>query len=162
MNAKQLEKKAKISYQKRVESCKKKHRHPDELTARAAAMSSIQTHHNVEKLHVYHCPVCSGWHLTKKGSDIDVAITEQNPFHEKSAQEEFVELIKTGPIKTLSELAASRTHNDIWIHELCLELEEKNMIYRSKVNGEQVVWKYRKHQPKVENNINQQSFLMAA
>lgn len=143
MNNKQTEKKAKESYKKRVYSCKNKHRHPDEITARASAMDAIQKYNNVESLHVYHCPVCSGWHLSKKGRDI--AITKDDPFNENlKVHKEFLKIIKTGPITTISENVSEPTKDELWLYNLCLELENKKTIYRSNMIENKVEWKYQK------------------
>ncbi len=44
-------------------SCAGKHRHPDELTARA--MGRTQTEMSGYPIFVYPCKICRGWHLTK-------------------------------------------------------------------------------------------------
>ncbi len=166
VNIKQMDKIAKESYKKRVESCKKKHRHPDEITARAAAMDSIQKHHNVDVLYVYNCPVCSGWHLTKSSKDHTIKVTEDNPFNElATAEGEFLQIIQSGPIKTFTEKNPKRGKDDAWVHELCLGLESKDLIYRSKDNELEIEWKFktkkmRKEERKAQNQT--QSFLMAA
>ena len=49
----------------RTRRCTGKHRWSDEMSARAGAMHSIEQYGQVEKLWVYRCPHCSGWHLTK-------------------------------------------------------------------------------------------------
>lgn len=59
--------------------CESKHRHPDEATARAAAMHSIERHHNVAALYVYQCAECHGWHLTRRNHGRRVRVTETNP-----------------------------------------------------------------------------------
>jgi hypothetical protein len=159
MNIHQKDKKAQESYQKRVLACKQKHRYSDEITARAAAMDSIQKYKNVEKLYVYNCPVCSGWHLTKTGKDI--AITEKNPFDEKlAAYEDFLSIIKTGPITTVSENSQNSTEQDIWLYNLCLELEEKNKIYRFKTKGDKIQWKY--NSIKTRQNKNKETVVLIA
>jgi hypothetical protein len=155
MKARQIEKRAKESYRKRVSSCLRKHRHPDEITARAAAMDAIQKYHNVEKLHVYHCPVCSGWHLSKKGDD--TAITEENPFDENiAAHEDFLSIIKTGPITTISEQVQQFTAQEIWLYNLCLELEKKDKIYRSNVRDNTIEWKYKRITSRKEEYQNKE------
>jgi hypothetical protein len=50
---------------------------PCELTARAAAMDSIERHGNVQVLGVYQCPHCGGWHLTRQVGDY--AVTSADP-----------------------------------------------------------------------------------
>lgn len=162
MKARQIEKRAKESYKKRVSSCLRKHRHPDEITARAAAMDAIQKYHNVEKLHVYHCPVCSGWHLSKKGQD--TAITEANPFDENiAAHDDFLCIIKTGPITTISSQAKQCSEQEIWIYNLCLELEAKDKIYRANVTNDNIEWKYKSiNHKKQEHQNKEKDFLMAA
>lgn len=45
--------------------CRKKRRHPDEITARAAAQCAIQVFGNVTELYIYRCKECRGWHLTR-------------------------------------------------------------------------------------------------
>jgi hypothetical protein len=66
---------------KEVRVCQKKHRHPDELTARAAAMDAIQRHRNTETLFVYQCAHCRGWHLTRFPIGEGRMVTEDNPVH---------------------------------------------------------------------------------
>lgn len=44
--------------------CEPKHRYADEMTARIGAMHSINRYKNTDKLYVYKCPHCVGWHLT--------------------------------------------------------------------------------------------------
>lgn len=66
----------------KVLTCRKKRRHADELTARAAAMSHIERGlADVGELYVYQCPECAGWHLTK--SRQRAAVTADDPFLEK-------------------------------------------------------------------------------
>lgn len=50
----------------RARQCTGKHRWPDELSARAAALHAIETYRNASALWVYHCPHCRGWHLTRR------------------------------------------------------------------------------------------------
>jgi hypothetical protein len=141
MNLKQKQQKAKESYNKQVIACKQKNRYSDEITARAAAMDSIQKYQNVEKLYVYNCPICSGWHLTR--SNTDIAITEDNPFDEQStAHEEFLSIIQAGPVTTISEKKKEYTEQELWLYNLCLELEAKNKIYRFKTKEDQIQWRY--------------------
>ena len=46
--------------------CQRKHRWSDELAARAAALQSLERRPKVFKLYTYKCPVCLGYHLTRK------------------------------------------------------------------------------------------------
>lgn len=46
-------------------NCANKIRYADEFPARVAAMESINRHGTTDKLWVYRCPHCSGWHLTR-------------------------------------------------------------------------------------------------
>jgi hypothetical protein len=161
-----MDKNAKESYRKRVESCKKKHRHPDEITARAAAMDSIQKYHNVKTLYVYNCPVCSGWHLTKSSKDHTIKVTEDDPFNEsETVKEEFLKIIQSGPIKTFKEDNPKRGRDDIWLHELCLDLEAQDLICRNNENNLEIEWKFKtnKMRRQERNSQNQkEQFLMAA
>ena len=51
----------------RIQMCQRKQRFSDELTANAGAMISLERHdQGYSKLWTYKCPVCKGWHLTKK------------------------------------------------------------------------------------------------
>jgi hypothetical protein len=68
---------------KEVRVCQKKHRHPDELTARAAAMDAIQRHGNTDKLFVYRCEHCKGWHLTRFPVGLHKMVTADNPVHDR-------------------------------------------------------------------------------
>lgn len=49
-----------------AKTCANKRRYPCELTARAAAMDSIERNGNAKVLGVYRCPYCNGWHLTRQ------------------------------------------------------------------------------------------------
>ena len=60
-----------------AKTCANKRRYPCELTARAAAMDSIERHGNVQVLGVYLCPHCGGWHLTRQVGDY--AVTSADP-----------------------------------------------------------------------------------
>ena len=62
-----------------------KRRHSDEVSARAHAMSAIQTHKNAALLYVYKCPECHGWHLTRNYQPRQAAITEEDPWVENHA-----------------------------------------------------------------------------
>jgi hypothetical protein len=66
---------------KEVAVCQKKRRHPDELTARAAAMDAIQRNRNADKLFVYPCQHCRGWHLTRFPIGEGRMVTADNPVH---------------------------------------------------------------------------------
>lgn len=52
----------------RARRCDNKHRWADELAAIAGAIHAFEKYHNSkgESLWVYRCPLCKGWHLTKK------------------------------------------------------------------------------------------------
>lgn len=50
---------------KEQQVCQSKHRHPDEATARAAASVRLGMQKVLEKLFVYRCGCCHGWHLTR-------------------------------------------------------------------------------------------------
>ena len=60
-----------------AKTCANKRRYPCELTARAAAMDSIERHGNVQVLGVYLCPHCGGWHLTRQIGNY--AVTSADP-----------------------------------------------------------------------------------
>lgn len=60
-----------------AKTCASKRRYPCELTARAAAMDSIERHANVDVLGVYLCPHCGGWHLTRQVGAY--AVTAKDP-----------------------------------------------------------------------------------
>ena len=58
-------------------TCASKRRYPCELTARAAAMESIEVNGNAKVLGVYQCPHCNGWHLTRQVGTY--AVTSADP-----------------------------------------------------------------------------------
>lgn len=60
-----------------TKTCASKRRYPCELTARAAAMDSIERNGNAKVLGVYRCPQCGGWHLTRQMGDY--AVTSADP-----------------------------------------------------------------------------------
>lgn len=49
------------------DTCRRKHRHADQVTALAAGMHSLAEHarDGTERLFAYKCHACRGWHLTK-------------------------------------------------------------------------------------------------
>lgn len=47
-----------------VRSCEGKHRHPDDVTARAMALT--QQEMSGFRMFIYPCKICRGWHLTKQ------------------------------------------------------------------------------------------------
>ncbi len=56
-----------LTDEQRAAMCAKKVRYADELTAGAGALISLEKHQSgYLKLWVYHCPVCKGYHCTKK------------------------------------------------------------------------------------------------
>lgn len=62
-------------------TCAGKRRHPDELTARAAAVRVLNHPKAATSiLYVYPCPVCRGWHLTKRERGNGTPVTPDNPF----------------------------------------------------------------------------------
>lgn len=56
-----------------------KRRYPDELSARAMALNSIEVT-DIKKLWVYKCKDCSGWHLTKNNQGYKKLVREGEPF----------------------------------------------------------------------------------
>lgn len=59
--------------------CLKKRRYTDECQARAAAMDSLERHPGEDKLYVYRCNCCAGWHLTKSNHGRKFLVTVNNP-----------------------------------------------------------------------------------
>ena len=49
----------------RARRCIGKQRWADEMAARAGAIYAIETFRKADKLWVYRCPHCYGWHLTR-------------------------------------------------------------------------------------------------
>lgn len=45
--------------------CQGKHRWPDEMSARAGAMQSLERRPETKRLFHYRCPACGGYHLTR-------------------------------------------------------------------------------------------------
>lgn len=63
--------------------CLSKRRFPDEYVARAAIQSGMQNGSiSTDKLYVYQCPSCRGWHMTHKNhGEKTHSVTPQDPFH---------------------------------------------------------------------------------
>jgi len=59
--------------------CANKRRYVTDVEARAAAMASLEHHGGPDKLWVYRCKDCDGWHLTKAGGYRWLAVTRDNP-----------------------------------------------------------------------------------
>jgi hypothetical protein len=58
-----------LTRKQRERMCLGKVRYPDEPTAIAGGLSSLEQHgeaNGVTKLYRYKCPDCRGWHLTKR------------------------------------------------------------------------------------------------
>lgn len=55
----------------RERRCTGKHRWPDELSARAGALHSIEAFGSAYALWVYRCPLCRGWHLTRNAQHLE-------------------------------------------------------------------------------------------
>ena len=117
--------------------CSSKHRHADEATARSAAMTAIQMYRKVELLHVYKCPICHGWHLTRRPNGLPVTV--DNPVFVPRPEDEVLQLIQTGPVTSLIGIFA-RTKNQRWIHRTCLALEQEGRIERKCQQDGQIVW----------------------
>lgn len=65
-----------------VLNCAKKTRWPDEMSSRAGAMSSIERFGGVDRLWIYRCPFCRGWHLSRNNAGRKWMVTKDNPVHE--------------------------------------------------------------------------------
>lgn len=64
----------------KLTACQTKRRYPDEATARATGLYSLENNHAASALYVYRCIECRGWHLTR--SRQGAAITAGDPFAE--------------------------------------------------------------------------------
>lgn len=117
--------------------CSSKHRHADEATARSAAMTAIELYKKVDRLHVYKCPVCHGWHLTRKPNGM--AVTASDPVFVPRPEDEVFRLIQTGPTTSVFG-ALAKTRNLKWIHQACLMLEQEGRIERKSQHAGQIVW----------------------
>lgn len=47
-------------------NCRAKNRYSDEVGARAGALWSLSHNTDLQRLYVYKCPCCNGWHVTRK------------------------------------------------------------------------------------------------
>lgn len=65
--------------------CRGKHRWSDELSAKAGAMISLDRNPDVLRLYTYHCPVCSGYHLTRSKQRNQIPVTAANDQEKKTA-----------------------------------------------------------------------------
>lgn len=60
--------------------CTGKARWPDEMSARAGALFSLENYGGVDQLWVYRCALCRGWHLTKQKTGVEpVTIKAYHP-----------------------------------------------------------------------------------
>jgi hypothetical protein len=62
-----------------LQVCTGKVRHPDEFTARAAAMTVLQNKPELPHLFIYRCPECRGWHKTKRHNGSLLKVTADDP-----------------------------------------------------------------------------------
>ena len=60
-----------------------KRRYPDELSARAMAMNSIEIS-EIKQLWLYHCQECKGWHLTRQNQGKRLLVEEGKPVYEQN------------------------------------------------------------------------------
>jgi hypothetical protein len=68
-----------------VLTCQRKLRWSDEFAARAAAMHRLeQPDQPLDRLWIYRCPMCAGWHLTSKRQATSMMVTAANPVHTKT------------------------------------------------------------------------------
>lgn len=58
-----------------VLACSNKRRWCDEFAARAGAMDAINRYRVADRLWIYNCSYCRGWHLTKSNCGIDYMVT---------------------------------------------------------------------------------------
>ena len=61
----------------RERMCTGKHRWPDQISAMAGAVASLERHPDAGKLYTYHCPVCGGWHLTRRRNALMAVTLEE-------------------------------------------------------------------------------------
>lgn len=118
-------------------ACESKHRHPDELTARAAAMDSIKRHQNARRLFVYRCGVCQGWHLTRRKVQKSVAVIEGDPVSEAAPEDQVLAVAKQGPVETVPD-SPIRDHQ--WLHGVFLRLEALGRVIRRAEQGGKITW----------------------
>lgn len=61
--------------------CGDKHRDPDELTARARATTRLASKDcTIDKLYVYACKFCRGWHLTRNPYQKGAPVTRDSTY----------------------------------------------------------------------------------
>lgn len=71
-----------------VANCLNKRRYPDEMTARAAAMTYLDHPENylngLDKLWVYKCHECNRWHTTSRSKSKRWLVTRTEPIHSQN------------------------------------------------------------------------------
>lgn len=65
---------------KTLQVCKGKVRHPDEFTARAAAMVALEQRPELACLYIYRCFECRGWHKTRRNNGSLLKVTAADPY----------------------------------------------------------------------------------
>lgn len=118
-------------------TCESKRRHPDELTARAAAMDSIKKYQTTQRLFVYQCGVCRGWHLTRRRNPNSLPVNEADPVAEAAPEDQVLAVVKQGPVETVQD-SAIRDHQ--WLHAVFLRLEALGRVIRKAEQGGKITW----------------------
>lgn len=78
---------------RKVVVCHRKRRFTDEFVARAAAQIELEQRHvTIDKLWVYRCHECSGWHLTSKAKSRKSMVTLDNLVHERDLETQLADL----------------------------------------------------------------------
>lgn len=66
-------------------NCRKKRYYTDEIAARAGALLALSEWADTQRLWVYECKKCPGWHLTSVNQGQRWLVTAGEPVHEPSA-----------------------------------------------------------------------------
>lgn len=118
--------------------CARKHRHPDEATARAAAARSIARHDDTAgELYVYRCEACFGWHLTR--FKVGIPVKADNPVSE-DWREGVLAIAREGHVQSYRNCEHGDRLEQKWLHEACLMLEQEGKLKRHFEREHAITW----------------------
>ena len=120
------------------EVCESKVRHPDELVARAAAAHRIAANRNADRLYVYRCTVCRGWHLTR--FPVGIPVTADDTHAVDAWREEVAPFLARERVQTYRDCPFGELRFQKWLHQTFLRLEAEGLVKRHFERENAITW----------------------